>query len=75
MRICGLCKRAPREDDGMAAMRLRPEDIAASGEDLEEGCYHACAECVATFSPIIKDRLVKDGVIRPDTSLTPQFLL
>ncbi len=42
-RICGVCKLAFREGTEGFPMRLRPGDK----EDVEEGLYSGCGDCVA----------------------------
>lgn len=71
-RVCGVCRKAPREDDPMGAMRLLPEDAP----ELEaHGVYHACADCIVRYGPRIHARLVAAGVLKVDDPLTPQYLL
>jgi hypothetical protein len=77
VRLCGICKRSPREDDPMGVIRLHPEDLAAGGQ---EGAYQACEECLAKWTPIVKARLIRtqpfEGQkITADTVLTPHQLL
>jgi hypothetical protein len=53
VRLCGICKRAPREDDGMNCPRI------GDGWDpaIEPGNYHSCSECITKFMPLVVKRL------------------
>ena len=77
MRLCGICKRSPREDDPMSVIRLYPEYLA-NGADA--GAYQCCSECLEKFTPVVKARLIRtqpfDGMtITETTVLTPHQLL
>lgn len=48
-RICGVCRRAPREGEELRPIRLTAqEDMDARGVAVTElGLYAACEECVS----------------------------
>ena len=49
MRLCGICKRPPREGENMHLVRLRPEFETAK----EPGLYQACQECRDQYAPAV----------------------
>lgn len=57
-RICGICRRSPREDDGMEhPVRLHEDDFRDGEKVLTPGVYQACSDCVDKFAPRIEERL------------------
>ncbi len=63
VKVCGLCRRALREDDTLPHhVRLAAMDIergGAPGEDLQPGLYSACADCAERWRPFMYQRLVE----------------
>lgn len=44
-RICGLCRKAPREGEGMEILRIREDDDMKATGIEELGLYGVCVEC------------------------------
>ena len=59
-RICGICKRAPREGEGMRPVRLSDEDLASFPTVSEVGLYSACVECHDTQAERVAEKLGVD---------------
>jgi hypothetical protein len=77
-RMCGICRRAPREDDPMSCLRLHSDDV--KGLKLAPGLYQACVECIEQFTPVMRARMIKtqpipDFEVTSDTVLTPHQLM
>lgn len=61
MRVCGIDKRAVREDDPMYLIRLSAEDITPAdtvqGKPVTPGLYHAGEDAYQRFAPRVIERL------------------
>lgn len=69
-RICGIDKRAVREDDPMTVIRLAPEDIheddKVQGKQVTPGLYHVGEDAYQRFAPRVIARLKKTPAIGDD---------
>lgn len=57
--ICGICRKAQRDEQWGQCMRLLAEDL--DGTDVAPGCYQSCDDCVQRFKGHIHDRLLAAG--------------
>jgi hypothetical protein len=65
MPLCGVCRRALREDDRGETMRL------AEGDGPVVGCFQACRECIKAYTPMIHARLQEHPEQRANAALPP----
>ena len=64
-RICGICKKSPRESDPMdQPIRLHPDDIVGAvdcnGDPVQPGLQACCSDCKEHYRPIIHNRLLEN---------------
>ena len=73
-RLCGLCRRSPREDDAMGRpVRLKAEDLAGARPhlskgvpaDAEPGLYQLCEDCLEALVPVVDARLGTEQIEDP----------
>ncbi len=68
IRRCGVCKRAPREDDGFRLLRIKKGDRS----NTKIGLYAACSECYEDHRKAItknRPKYVEYTQTKPDGSI------
>lgn len=67
--ICSVCRRALRRGDPAQILRVKESDPPdPRGLDVPCGGLLACPECVRVWQPLVKARLVIEGLVAADAA-------